>query len=253
VSPPANVRRRNRWALGLALALLPVATATRAEVRRLQVVGVAPLSPAAGSGSSPRRAAVEAALAEALETVAVELAGGQPLGRGEPGGPGRWVDQLGGDPSRFILRYRVLEDFGERPAPLGSSAAYTVRIEVHVDGTRVAAGLRALGVAVISADEAPAERFRLELRELPSWAAYAALRRHLVERAGARLVVPETFEAGLAVLRVEAPGGAAALLDRLRAAPPEGLVVEPLAVDAGALALRVRVLPPPPGSSTSAD
>ena len=136
----------------------------------------------------------------------------------------------------------------------------TLWVAVHRDDQEELAHLRATlrerGLAVLGAEPGHAvQAFRLDLQGLASWQAYAGLRRHLLESAGALEVVPERFQAGRAVVRVRAPGGPDALAARLAAAPPSGLVVEAIGVSGDVLALRIAEEPPllaPPGAESLA-
>jgi hypothetical protein len=247
-----------RLALGLALGAL-WATGAQAEVRRLEVEGRAPVA-ADADPSRAREAALRAALAEAVDRVAAAVA--------DPAVPPPeegWAARLGGDPARFTERYGVLEDLGELPAgapaepPGGTRGAggpreRVLRVEAHVDVDRVTRRLEELGVPVSLGRAAPLERFVVEVRDPPGWPALARLREALREQGDAASVVPEQFEAGRAVLRVEAPGGPEALLARLLAALPPDLRVEPVAADASGLALRVELVAPeePPAGAVDA-
>jgi hypothetical protein len=243
----------------LALAALAAAVAAppaHADVRRVEVVAAAP----AGSGGEPRRQALlEQALADAVGEVA--LAALAPEARAGVAGPAAAAALLPDGPPAYVLRYRVLDEAAPPPdgagAPpaataAGSGAGGGLRVEVHVDAGRVAGALRERGLAVLGGEPGPAaQTFRVDLQGLPSWQAYAGLRRHLLESAGALEVVPELFQAGRAVVRVRAPGGPDALAARLAAAPPEGLHVEALGVSGDILALRIAEEPPllaPPGA-----
>lgn len=239
-------------ALGVLLALVASAPAS-AQERRLQVEAAVPAGGRAAAGASPRRAAIEAAIAEAVGRVARELLGERLLSAAPGEGARALAATLGDDPLRFTERYRVVEDLGERPAPAAPGVEdpreYAVRVEVGVDVGRVAARLRELGHDLEAAGGGSATAFPVVLRPLPSWVAYEALRRHLLDAGLARSAVPVRFEAGEAVLRVEAPGGPSALLARLRADPPEGVGIEPLAVAEDGLALFLRPAPGAEGAS----
>jgi hypothetical protein len=106
---------------------------------------------------------------------------------------------------------------------------------------------------VADADARAVESFALTVLEPPSYAALERLRAHLLASAGARRAVPERFEAGRAVLRVEAPGGVAGVLARLRADPPEGLRVEMGAPSAEGAALWLVEIFEPGGDPAAAE
>jgi hypothetical protein len=235
-------------ALAAALAAAPA----RADVRRVEVVAAAP----AGSGAEPRRQELlEQALRDAVGEVA--LAALAPEARAGVADRAAGAALLPEGPAAYVLRYRVLDEGGPAPAePPGAGPAAGLHVEVHVDAGRVAGALRERGLAVLGAEPGPAvQAFRLDLQGLATWEAYAGLRRHLLESAGALEVVPELFQAGRAVVRVRAPGGPDALAARLAAAPPSGLVVEAIGVSGDVLALRIAEEPPllaPPGAESLA-
>ena len=73
--------------------------------------------------------------------------------------------------------------------------------------------------------------------------AYQALRRHLMEQAGATSVIPAVFDSGRVELRVDSRLEPAELMNRLVNAPPEGLRVEPEFADGRSIWIRVVELP----------
>jgi len=223
---------------------LLLASAAGAELRRLEVVGVVPAGADAQRGVPIRRAAVQAALEEAVARVVRDVLsarGGAQLLAEAPDTP-----VLGEDPSVYAIRYRVIEDRGERRALLVTdpevSTEYVLLVAVTVDAGRVEARLGELGLLAGAAPSGQAGGFRLVVEDPPSYAAYQQLREHLL--AGpARTALPESFEAGRVVLRVEAPGGSSRLLDRLLTAPPRGLEVVPLSASEETLVVRLRLQP----------
>jgi hypothetical protein len=78
---------------------------------------------------------------------------------------------------------------------------------------------------------------------LPSYRAYLALRKHLMERVGATSVTPAIFEPGRVELRVEAAVEPSQLMERLAATPPEGLRIEPVFADGRSLWIRIAEVP----------
>jgi hypothetical protein len=242
-------------AAGLAALLLGAALAppAAAEVRRFEVVGAVALDPAKPP-PAPRHAALRAALQEAVARAAAELVreatGKEPAG--EPAPPP-------GEPTEYAVSYRVLEDRGEQPALLAGGAAggreYVVVAEVQIDLDRVRLALKGAGRLGSDAPAAAPAVFRLELLDVPSPAAWSALRAALA-RAGAEVEVPLELEPGRAMLEVRAAGGAERTVERLlHAALPEGLGLERLPSEPGAPRLRVRQgvpAPPPPEAAGAA-
>ena len=235
-----------RRALWLASLMLLVALPALAEVRRLEVVGVVPAGPDAPSGVPIRQAALQAALAEgvmraARERLAPEAAAAPDLDLGKV---------LGGNPREFTVGYRVLEDRGERRALLVAdpevATEYVLQVEVDVDVSRIESALVAAGLPIARpAEGSTSQEVRVVVENLPSYRAYAALRRHLMEAGGASSVIPERFEQGKIELRVAGRLAPQELADRLVASSPEGLRVEPVFTDSRSVWIRVTELPPP--------
>jgi len=236
-----------RRALWLALLVLLVSSPAPAEVRRLEVVGVVPAGADARPGVPAQEAALGAALAEGVERVAREL-----LSEEAAADPDLDLGRvLGGKPREFTVGYKVLEDRGERRALLlpdpEISTEYVLLVEVFVDVARVESALDAAGLLL----RAPLEGRGRELRvavETPSYRAYQALRKHLIEQRGVTSVTPVLFEGSRRVdLRVVAEASASDLLDRLVRSPPEGLRVVPLFADDDSMRIRIAELPGSPG------
>lgn len=230
-------------ALWMLVAALLVAGPSGAEVRRVEVVGVVPAGADAPSNTPVREAALQAALAQGVARVAREL-----LVEDAVMDPDFNLGAvLGGHPRDFTVRYQVLEDRGERRALLLAdpeiSTEYVVLVEVFVDVSRVASALDAAGLLAPTSPEGPGQVFRLVVVDLPSYRAYETLRRHLAEQPGVSSVIPAEFEPGRVALRLTATLSPAELLDRLARSAPAGLSVEPLAIDAESVRIRVRELP----------
>lgn len=238
-----RVRAVGRAGLAAALALAAALLAPRAgaEVRRVEVVGVAPAGPHAPPDVPARRTALEHALEEGVRRVARQLleeAGGPP-----PHGTSLG-EALGDRPVEYTVRYSVLEDRGERRSLLVRdpevSREYVVVAEVHVDVARVEARLREAGLLAVRPRRAPLRTLRVEAEGLASWEDYRALRRTLLEAGGAESAVPERFEAGRAVVRVRVAADAATLWDRIARRGPDGLRLR--ALERGEERLELRVI-----------
>jgi hypothetical protein len=231
-------------ALGL-LALLAAGPAG-AEARRVEVVGVAPAGADAAEGVSERQAAIDDALGKAALRVAADLLGTTPEALAAQGGAGALLPRPA---AGYALRFRVLEDRGERRALLSPDPEVAhervLLVEVSVDAERLAADLRAAGRLAAAAPAPGGDAVTVDLEGLETWRAYAGVRDALRE-AGAREVVPRDFAAGRARLVVEGAPDGRRLLGRLEDRLPEGLEVEALDVASERLRLRVRDRRPPP-------
>jgi hypothetical protein len=234
-------RRRRAFAFALLLAL--AAAPAGAEVRRLEAVGSVPVVP--GAPGAPRDAAIDEALREAVSRVAQDLLVDSETGEEMPS-----LEQvLGHNLVQYTRQFRILEDRGERPALFAENPAvskeYVVVVSVEVDVERVQSRLVEAGLLRPGGPSAPGHRVRVEVEGLRDYAAYEALRKALVERAGARAAEPREFEPGRAVLEVESEDGGLDLLDRLEAHLPPGLAVRSLGASSDELRLAVEWTPPP--------
>jgi hypothetical protein len=186
---------------------------------------------------------LEAALTHAVERVAREL-----LSADAAADPGLDLGGLlGGNPRDFTVRYRVLEDRGERRALLVAdpevSTEYVLLVEVFLDVSRIQSALDAAGLPLRKPGEGGHRELRLVVESLPSYRAYVALRRHLMERGEATSVIPAVFESGRVELRVVAKLAPPDLMDRLVMPPPKGLRVEPVFADGQSMWIRITELP----------
>jgi hypothetical protein len=112
-----------------------------------------------------------------------------------------------------------------------------------VDVSRVESALVAAGLPIARPVEGSSREVWVVVENLPSYRAYAALRRHLMEAGRASSVVPERFEQGRVELRVAGRLAPDELIDRLVAPSPEGLRVEPVFADSRSVWIRVTELP----------
>lgn len=228
--------------LPAALAGLLAATSLAVAPARVVVEGVSPAGDQAPVGISLRQAALRQGLGEAVSQLGRDLVEAD---RGQPAPDDLDVlAVLGGKPSDYIVRYRVLAEHGEREAEVltdpAISVEYALEIEAQIDVDRVAQGLWSAGWLTAAPGEIPSQTHRVVV-QTSDWAAYTAFVELLRERGEARLVVPQHFEAGRIALRVEAPGRSAQLLDRLMAGPQGNLEMTSTMADDGAIHLRIRL------------
>lgn len=221
--------------------LLAVASLAVTPVR-IVVEGVIPAGKQAPVGVSLRQAALRQGLGKAVEQLGRDLIEAD---REEPAPDDLDVLAiLGGKPSDYVVRYRVLAEHGERAAQVltdpAVSVEYALEVEAQIDVDRVAQGLRSGGWLTTVPGEVPSQTHRVVI-ETAEWGAYTAFLELLRERGEARLVVPERFEAGRIELHVEAPGRPGQLLDRLLEGPPGPLELIPLAADEADLHLRIEL------------
>jgi hypothetical protein len=253
-------RAASRLAPALLLAaMLPAGMVAAADVRRIESVGVVPIDPGNARRNAPRDAAVRAAVARGVESVALALL---PEGWerqvadpevGQTTGPPGDVEPLlasalGSDAFDYATRFRILEDRGIRPALLtkdpGAEKEYVVLVEVFVDADRIGERLQAAGLIGTPAGQDSAY-VRLVLEGLDSFGAYDALRRTLLEDPAVRSALPVELSAGRAVLEVDSSYDAESLGTALVARSGNGLRVVPVERDGQTLTLLVDYQPPP--------
>jgi hypothetical protein len=229
--------RRAHAALGLLVALLLAAGPGRAEIVPSQGEGSAPIPGAGAAGTTPTQAALQAALADAVEAVAARLAG-RPA---DAAAQAALRSALGPDPARFAQGFREVER-SERPGPAGR--ALVVRVEARVDAGAVREALRAAGLLAPRA--APAAGTgggsHLVIEPLPAWPLLAAVEKRLVEL-GARRVTPERAEPASVVLSIDSDRSSGRLVEELIASPPPGVSVVPVGDHEGAPAVRLEARP----------
>jgi hypothetical protein len=214
-------------------ALLLFAAPAGAESVRAEGEGSAPLVGTA----SPRDAAREAALADAVRSVAEGLAGRATGPRAEQA----LLEALGPNPARFAQSYRELGQF-ERPGPAGRELV--VRVEARIETNAVAAALSRAGLLAASASAPSAGAgSRLVIEPLPAWPLLHAVQKRLAEL-GARRVTPERAAPGGVVLALDADRSAGALVQELLASPPPGVAVIPLGERGGVPAIRLEAVAP---------
>jgi hypothetical protein len=243
-----------RALLAFACALACAALALAAEPRRVESVGIAPVKKDAPATSSPRSAALTAAVARAVETVALELEPSLPKTSGERAkDPTKIAPELaaalGSDPLDYATRYRLLKDRGLRPAiygkETGAEKEYVVVVEVQVDAERVAERLRAAGYLAGTQPGASQAPLRLVLEGVTDYRAYASVRKLLVERLGVRSAQPVEFRRGETVLALEGAPAPETIGPSLQAAAPPELRVVPLEAGPDAVRLQLEWTPPP--------
>jgi hypothetical protein len=228
-----------------AVAALLLAAGARAQTVTMEGVGRAPLGgttrvPHVGTTPvPPGRAALDAALRDAVRKVAAGLAGA-PAGRA---GEAALDEALGNDPARYAPSYRTRSEREVKGASGGPELV--VIVEAQVDRTRVAAALRRAGLLPDAAGAAPAAEGlqQIAIEPVPPWPALTALRRRFVEL-GARRAVLARVEPGRVVVAVEGRS-ADSLARAVVAEPPPGTQVEAAGESDGMPRLRLESAPLP--------
>ena len=258
-----------RWAfvLGAGLAL---AQAAAAEEKWMEGAGVARAEPGEGKTGPGRQAALQAALAEAVQNVAVEILAAEEAASGKPASDPaalreRAAKALGGDPGAYVSRYQIRDDRGVQPRLLltdpDAKAEYQLVVVAQVDVSRVRqkVGARAPAPAASPKPEAaPAKTeeaslpeggsasYLVEIDQIASYQEYAAIRQALVEKIGATRALPLEITRGRALFVVDAPVAATALPGALAKAVGPTIPLEIAGtITAERVPLRIRTQKPP--------
>jgi hypothetical protein len=231
-------RLRPLGAAALALALgAAFATSTAgAEERSVRAYGVFGFTPPKNL-TAQRQNAVSEGLRAAVYQVVGDLL--PALDDEAAGAVARRV--VGSKARTYVTRFQVVEDRGvsEKTYSTNRSATheYLVVVEALVDAGAlrerlVAAGMLASGGSL--------RRVDLTLVDLPSYAAYEAVRDALLDQLQAEAAVPVEFTRRRAVLAVTTRGDGRHLLERLGRVALEGFRVEPREADAERAVAAVR-------------
>ena len=242
--------RGSRRSAGLVLAAaLALAGGAYAEEKWMEGAGVARAEPGEGATGPGRQAALQAALAEAVQNVAVEVLAAEEAAAGKPPSEPaalreRAAKALGGNPSAYVSRFQIRDDRGVQPRLLltdpDAKAEYQMVVIAQVDVSRVRqkVGARPPAPAPPREEDVPAPvataaavpggsaAYLVEIDQIASYAEYAALRQALLEKLGAQKAEPVEFSRGRAVLAVEAPIAAAGLPAALAKAAGPGVALE---------------------------
>jgi hypothetical protein len=231
----------------------------RAELRRVEAVGIYGIRDDLRSRVIPRDEAIQNALWEGVSRVALEVigesAGGAELddpgdatsAEGEGAEPTR--DQiealrraLGKDMLPYTRGFRILEDQGEQPVLFeerpGVRTEYVVVVDVVVDASRVTDALERAGL-VASATTNAGVVVEVEVIGLSRYEALERVLSALSEDLGATRVETREFAPERQVLAVEGAFGPAELAARMARYESPSLVLEPIGVDEETRRIRV--------------
>jgi len=237
------VRSGSRITVALLLATALAAPAI-AELRGIRVVGTAPIpagdSPAGeAGGGAPRERALEKAIWDAVTRVALELSPDL-----APGGAPIELDEvLGDDPSRYVARFRIVEDRGARPALFAEDpqiqSEYVVVAEVQVDADRLRSHLEETGRLAPPAGGPSPDRTRLVLEGVDHYPDYTAVRLALLQAGPVRSAVPISIERGRVVLELDTDRRPEDFLPAWQSAIPKGLRLIPMGRRQGVPVFRI--------------
>jgi hypothetical protein len=210
-------------AVALTLVAVGAASPAGAEERTVRAFGVFGFTPPKNLTTQRQNAVTEGIRAAVYQVVAELLPA---LDEEAAGAVARRV--VGSRARSYVTRFQVVEDRGvsEKTYSTNRSATheYLVVVEASVDAGAlrnrlVSAGMLASGGSL--------RRVDLTLLDLPSYAAYEAVREALVDQLQAEAAVPVEFTQRRAVLAVTTRGDGRRLLERLGRLELAGFRVEP--------------------------
>jgi hypothetical protein len=238
--------------------VLVVSGAARADLQRVEAVGIYGIRDSMRSRVIPRDEAIAMARWEGVSRVAIELIGESAPGDAEDpteGFPptdteGPSEDRvaslqaaLGDDVLPYMRSYRILEDRGEVPVLFNDApevaVEYVVVVEVIVDVDRVTNALASAGLIATARPEAAAEAVVVELIGLSRYEALELVLEALREQIGATRIRTVEFSRERQVLSVEGPLGPDALLAKLAGFKDPRLILEPIGVDSAGRRIRL--------------
>jgi hypothetical protein len=252
-------------ALLAAAAILLTTGVGRAELQRVEAVGIYGIRDSMRSRVIPRDEAIANARWEGVSRVALELIGefgpsqaaamspdlppsidslddeaGNVTVATESGGPSEGevaelLVALGDDLLPYMRSYRILDDRGEVPALFNDepdvSVEYVVVVAVIVDVDRVTQALARAGLIAVNNPEDTSETVIVELMGLSRYEALEVVLEALRKELGATRVRTMEFSQERQILAVEGPFGPDALLARLADFENPQLQLEPIGVD----------------------
>ena len=224
-------RNRIQWAVSAGLIVLIFAFApAQAERRVLEVVGAVPMHTPVGGSAAPKEAAIDQALWEGVSRVALELL----LEQSEEITPetesgDRVRAALGNAMVPYLRGFRIVEDQGERPVLFtdhpDAATEYVVVVAVEVETERIRERLVQTGL-LRDAVAGEVRGFELEVLGLDHYSAYQVLR-ELLETDGVAVtsVTPREMRSDRVLLELQVDFGPDELVERMKAAAPEGLSI----------------------------
>jgi hypothetical protein len=242
--------------------ILVVSGAARAELQRVEAVGIYGIRDSMRSRVIPRDEAIAMARWEGVSRVAIEL-----IGESAPSDEEGAVEDptegfpptdtegpsedkvaslraaLGDDVLPYMRSYRILEDRGEVPVLFNDApdvaVEYVVVVEVIVDVDRVTNALASAGLIAAARPEAAGEAVVVELIGIARYEALELVLEVLREKIGATRIRTVEFSRERQVLSVEGPLGPDALLAKLAGIKDPRLILEPIGVDSAGRRIRL--------------
>jgi hypothetical protein len=234
-------------AFGLVILVVSAASVGRAELQRVEAVGIYGIKDSARRRVIPRDEAIAVARWEGVSRVALELIGESAPSDEENSTTGDRSAELravlGDDVVPYMRSYRILEDRGEVPVLFNEapdvSVEYVVVVEVLVDVDRVTSALENAGLIAKSNSEIAREVVVVELIGLSRYEALMVVVTALRDQFGATRVSTIEFSKGRQVLAVEGPFEPEMLSEKLARLEDPQLDLEAAGVDRARRRIRV--------------
>ena len=233
--------------LGAAVVLLASGVG-RAELQRVEAVGIYGIRDSQRSRVIPRDEAIAKARWEGVSRVARER-----IGESAPSDDGQGSDgalepvepskddaaaleaALGSDVLPYMRSYRILDDRGEVPVLFNDepnvTVEYVVVVEVIVDVDRVTKALENAGLVAMVSSEDNGQAVIVELVGLSRYEALEVVLEALRKQFGATRIRTLEFSHERQILAIEGPFGPEALSAKLAGFEDPRLLLEPIGVD----------------------
>jgi len=239
---------RSLIALLGAVVVLLASGVGRAELQRVEAVGIYGIRDSQRSRVIPRDEAIAKARWEGVSRVAREL-----IGESAPSDDGQGSDgalepvepskddaaaleaALGSDVLPYMRSYRILDDRGEVPVLFNDepnvTVEYVVVVEVIVDVDRVTKALENAGLVAMVSSEDNGQAVIVELVGLSRYEALEVVLEALRTQFGATRIRTLEFSHERQILAIEGPFGPEALSAKLAGFEDPRLLLEPIGVD----------------------
>ena len=244
------------WA-GVVVFIIAIAPA-QAERRVLEVVGAVPMHTSVGGSAAPKEAAIDQALWEGVSRVALELLlDQQDEVVPDPDSGERLRAALGNAMVPYLRGFRIVEDQGERPVLFtdhpDAATEYVVVVAVEVETERIRERLVQTGL-LRDAVVGEVRGFELEVLGLDHYSAYQVLRELLeTDSVAVTSVTPREMRSDRVLLELQVDFGPDELVERMKAAAPEGLSIREISPKVPGLEETAGLLMPPSPSLAPVD
>ena len=211
-----------------------------------------------GGSAAPKEAAIDQALWEGVSRVALELLlDQQDEVVPDPDSGERLRAALGNAMVPYLRGFRIVEDQGERPVLFtdhpDAATEYVVVVAVEVETERIRERLVQTGL-LRDAVVGEVRGFELEVLGLDHYSAYQVLRELLeTDSVAVTSVTPREMRSDRVLLELQVDFGPDELVERMKAAAPEGLSIRAISTKVPGLEETAGLLTPPSPSLAPVD